>query len=155
MSFRINKSKKPVTLFLAGRSPMTGHFFLSDYSERHHGAERVMDLLSGDDTFVPFESEDGRFWMVQKVNIMKVIVDAGFELEIIRSYGEDAMISKTVTVNMNDGHEEHGVLLIEPREGASRVIDEINRGKGFFSLVVGDRVHVLGLPFVVTLRESA
>jgi hypothetical protein len=153
MNFQVNKTKKSVKLFLSDRSPMTGSFFLSDNCEWHHGAERITDIMMGNDHFLPFESDDGLLWIIQKNQIVKVVVDKEFELEIIRSYGIEEIHGKGVIVSLTGGIEEQGLLLVEPREGASRVMDEINRGKGFISVISGESIHIIGLPFVVMLRE--
>jgi hypothetical protein len=153
--FRINKTKKDVELHLAGSAePVSGSVFLNTSSQAHHGAERILDLLSGTDLFVPFLTQAGQMWIVQKNAIRKIIVDSAFELEILRSYGDESILLKQVSVRMITGETVEGEIVIERKEGASRVLDEVNRKPGFLLLQNGDLTSLIGLRFVASILEK-
>ncbi len=150
--FLIKKTKREVVLHVAGHKPIKGNVFLSEVTTAHHGAERVLDVLAAPEPFIAFETEKKDFWMVQKKAIEKIVVDAEYELEIMRSYGAGVAKLKDVLVVMTDGKEELGVVWVESQE-PWRAFDEVNRSKNFLLLDCGKSVQLIGFASIATIKE--
>ena len=151
--FKIQKHKQKVDLKLKGAETLSGYFFLNAQGASHEGPDRVLDMLQASPGFVPFETHAHEFWMVNTEAIESVVVDSVYELEVIRSFGDDYYIFKEVLVQFVPGHCAKGNLVIEPQEGFKRVQDELNRGKRFVILDCGDRTHLIATSHVATVVE--
>ncbi len=73
--YRIETLRKPGRVFLAGGQTLQGTFFLSPISPSHKGPETVLELLSGERSYLPFETDQGKVVLVQKTSIVKILLD--------------------------------------------------------------------------------
>lgn len=143
MALRIEKRKQEVELYVDGRPPIRGYVFLKT-------GERVIDLLTQESSFFPFEAKSGEFWMIRKSSLRKLTLSAEPELSTSRTKSVQTV---PVALTLTDGSEEHGRLAIEPHEDGTRLSDEINREQGFLILDCGSTVHIIGSPYVAAARE--
>lgn len=144
MSVRIEKQKQEVELYVDGRPAIRGYVFLKQRDER------VLDLLTQETSFFPFESKSGEFWVIRKSSVRKLTVNAEFELA---HFSDKKTTILDVALTLTDGTEERGKLSIQPQENATRLSDEINREKGFLLLDCGSTAHLIGSPYIAAVRE--
>lgn len=144
MSLRVDKHKREVELYVDGRPAIRGFVFLKQ------NGERVLDLLTEGDSFFPFEAKTGEFSVIRKSSVRKLAVNAEFELAHLLKKKHHIL---DVALTLTDGTEERGRLFIQPNQDAARLSDEINREKGFLLLDCGSTAHLVGSPYIATVRE--
>ncbi len=144
MSLRVEKKKREVDLYVDGRPSIRGYVFLKT------NGQSVLELLSQEASFFPFESKTGEFWVVRKSSVRKLTVTAEFELNPVSLKNTRF---QNVALTLTDGTEERGRLLIQPHENGTRLSDEINREKGFLLLDCGSTAHLIGSPYIAAVRE--
>jgi hypothetical protein len=148
-SLAVEKTKKQVTLFLSDQSRETGYVFLSPYSQTGVGRQTVLEVLTGRDPFLPFETRAGQLVFV---NQDQIVWAAHFldEDEIKRLPAQ----ARSVTVTLTDGKRLRGTLLVEAPEERSRLSDLVNHLDAFLTLRDAKREVLINLDFAVSVEEN-
>jgi hypothetical protein len=148
-SLAVDKIKTRVSLSLADRSQVTGYMFLSPYSELGVGQQTVLEALTGQDRFIPFETTEGEFSFINQSQV--VWLSRHWEESESRDEDEPEVERRNVTVMLRDGKMLRGEVVIIMPEGQARLSDWLNRVGRFFSLKDKDREVMINTDFVVRI----
>jgi hypothetical protein len=127
----------------------SGDFFLSPRSPNHAGRESMAELLNGERSYIPLESEAGKVILVQKRSIVMVLLE-GDEVRKDPAYQRPI----TVQVCFLSGENMEGTVYLDLPKSHSRLSDFLNYGKAFFYLEVGDRDYLVNSQFVKMVCPS-
>lgn len=139
--YRVDKTELPVVLFHSDGSVMKGVVFLSASAYSHIGRQTLSDLLLDRENFFPFRSEAGEFSVINRETITHIRYEPlGKEEEFL-----EIGIPVDVQINFIGGEQLRGAVLIESREGRTRLSDFINTTKKFFALTSGEARYLVNL----------
>ena len=148
--YKIETLRKPARVFLVGGEILEGTFFLSPISISHKGPETVLELLSGERRYLPFETDQGKVVLVQKTNIVKILLD-----EEPPDY-VGAKKQTHITVRFVDQSSLEGRLSFLMPVGHSRVSDFLNSAGQFFYIHTNGGTYLVSqshVSFVELLDE--
>jgi len=135
---RVPKHKVAVEVVLPGGAIRRMAFFLAEAARGHHGPERPLDLLNGDDDFLPALDEEAQaMTFLHRKGVSLVRVDRSHDA------GDDAATLPTeveVEVGLGDGTVQRGLVSFVRPPDHSRLVDVLNEPPPFFRLLQGDRV---------------
>lgn len=127
MDYRVPKAELPVQLALAGAKPADYTVFLSPFSDRHDGAEKVDEYLNDTRLFLPV-SLNGVRQIVSKDQMIWMRIPAPED----RAEERMAATQKRAILEMNDGTRMEGQLRIDRPDYQSRISDVLNDTKERF-----------------------
>ncbi len=137
--YRVDKTELPVVLFHSDGSVMKGVVFLSASAYSHIGRQTLSDLLLEREDFFPFRSETGEFSVINRETVTHIRYEP-------LGKDEDSLVIGTpvdVQINFIGGEQLRGTVLIEAREGRTRLSDFINTTKRFFLLTSGEAHYLV------------
>ncbi len=140
-SYKIETIRKPARIFLMGGGTLEGTFFLSPISPSLKGPETVLDLLTDERSYLPFETDQCKVILVQKTNIVKILLEEA----IPHTVGPTKQTH--ITVWFVDQSSLEGWLSFMMPVSHSRVSDFLNSAGEFFYL------HGTGATYVVNRRH--
>jgi hypothetical protein len=150
MSFRVDKTKRGAQILLVDGTHLAGHFFLSPYSPVHGGGERVLDLLTGDAVFLPFQLRDGGVVLIRR-DLVAVVSLAQGEMDEELPFVRKA----AVAVSLVSGETMEGDLYVDAPENRSRISDFFNHCEDFFYLQVGETQYLVNARCVKLVRPNS
>lgn len=127
MDYRVPKAELVVQLALAGAEPANYMVYLSPFSDRHDGAEKVDEYLNDSRLFLPV-SRDGVRQIVSKDQMIWLRLPASED----RADERMAATQKRAVLEMNDGTRLEGELRIDRPDYQSRISDVLNDAKERF-----------------------
>lgn len=145
MSLAVDKIKKKVRLTLADQSQMTGYVFLSPYSRIGDGSQTLLELLTGEERFVAFETTEGEYSFINYSQIVWLAIP----LEEADPVHDPVAQTRSVSVFLRDGKMFRGHIIIATPEGKTRLSDRLNEIKGFMVLRDNTREVVININWVV------
>ena len=146
-SLAVDMVKKRVTIYLADQTQMSGCIFLSKFSKIGTGRESILDVLSSNKRFLPFETSDGE---VSFVNQRHIVWLASLIDPEDPPYTIDPS-KQNVTVYLLDGKRLRGdVNVAMPRE-RNRLSDALNDLDGFLLLRDEKREVLINLEFIIRI----
>jgi len=127
MDYRVPKAELPVLLALAGTKPADYIVYLSPFSDRHDGAEKIDEYLNDSRLFLPV-SLAGVRQIVSKDQMIWMRTPAP------DGRGDERMVGsqKRAVLEMSDGTRMEGDLRIDRPDYQSRVSDVLNDVKERF-----------------------
>ena len=139
--YRVDKSELPVTIFHCDGSVMQGVVFLSASAYSHIGRQTLVDLLLDREDFFPFRSGSGEFSVITRTTVTHVryAPPANEEEHLVLGTPVD------VQIHFIGGEQLRGTVLIESREGRTRLSDFINTSKKFFTMTNGEARYLINL----------
>lgn len=152
MNFRIDKERREIRVALVDGRALQGHVFLEPSDVLPGQAIRVLDLLLKAEGFLPFNTYQGEFLILRQDAIVAIRVAAAHELRSLTDIGLNAFVRADLEVSVMHHSSVRGALYIEPIEGFSRPLDEINRAKGFLTVHVGEEAVLVNVRHVVDIR---
>ncbi len=143
-SLSVDTIKKEVAITLPDKSELSGHIFLSQYSELGAGPQSVFEALTGHKQFIPFESGDQGFFFLNR----KHIVLLSYPVEETEPETPLPQAKRTVTVQLRSGQRLLGKLTTDTPEG-NRLSDGLNQAQHFLVLQIDDREVLINMDYIV------
>lgn len=143
-SLAVDKKRKKVTVSLGDQTQLSGYLFLSHFSGRKAGRQTVLEALTVEGSFVPFETSDGEISFLNQKHIVWVaslINDDDSETELLDN--------KNVTVFLRDGKRLRGDLYFSMPIEKNRLSDWLNDTRKFLVLRDEKREVLINLDFVI------
>jgi hypothetical protein len=150
---RVPKHKVAADVILPGGVVRRMAFFLAYAAPDHDGPERPLDLLNGDEDFLPaFDEEAGAMTFLHRKGALAVRVDLAHDAD------DEAATLPTeheVDVHLADGTVQRGLVSFVRPPDHSRLVDVLNEPPPFFRLHQGAQVAYLNKRHValVALRS--
>ena len=142
--YRVDKAELPVTIFHCDGSVMQGVVFLSASAYSHIGRQTLVDLLLDREDFFPFRNGSGEFSVINRATVTHVRYE--------ESTGEEELLALGTPVNVQihfiGGEQLRGTVLIESREGRTRLSDFINTSRKFFAMTSGEARYLVNLSHI-------
>ena len=139
--YRVDKAELPVTIFHCDGSVMQGVVFLSASAYSHIGRQTLAGLLLDREDFFPFRSGTGDFSVINRGTVTHVRYEPPASEEDLLELGAPV----DVQIHFIGGEQLRGTVLIESREGRTRLSDFINTSKKFFSMTSGEARYLVNL----------
>jgi hypothetical protein len=150
---RVPKHKVAVEVILPGGATRRMAFFLAEAALDHHGPERPLDLLNGDDDFLPaFDEGVGAMTFLHRKGVHLLRVDRAHDA------GDDSATLPTefeVEVQLADGTAQRGLVSFVRPPDHSRLVDALNEATPFFRLLQGDQVAYVNKRHVALITLAA
>lgn len=151
--FRVPKQAIEVEVQLEGQVMVHGRMFVGEAS-RHAGRERVLDVLTAPEPFVPIASEGGaRLLAKNRIVLVRVNdrADAGWE----ESEATSPQVSVEIRLaGMPPGRDlVTGNMMITMPEGRRRLLDFVNDAGPFLALWEPDAALIVARGHVVEIRQ--
>ncbi|MGQ0639570.1 MAG: DUF6812 domain-containing protein [Gemmatimonadaceae bacterium] len=147
-SYRIEKTRLPVTVTMIGGAKLDGDLFVRS-SSRHAGRlEDAPELMNGKQPFFPMALASGEIALVAKAHLYSVRGGPG-------AIHQDLSLGTPMTVElfMLDGERITGRVFIEPRHAHRRVLDFLNNlEEPFFTVFVKHGLLLVNRSQVVRVR---
>ena len=148
--YRIEKERIPVTLRLFGGQSLAGDIFVQPSSYRQLGHESPLDVMNAADAFFPFQRQDGTILLIPKERVAEV---RGVTLTPEDEMRRDSARAVEVAVQLLDGSEHPGIILLEMPSDRPRVVDFLNFGRDRFFTLFGDNdIHLINVRAVEFVR---
>ena len=116
----------------------SGHFFVSPHSASHTGRESIAELLNGERSYIPLESETGAVVLLQKRSIVMVLLEAD---EMRKDLVYQRRITAQVCFLSEDSME--GTVYLDLPKSHSRLSDFLNYSKAFFYFEAGGKDYLV------------
>ncbi len=145
---KIEKGARTAKFQLSNGNWIEGETYLSLYDEHHLGAQKMDDLLSRGDRFIPVKTETGVV-LLNVSHILQAKIDSQQEEDDLMRLGE----KHTVTVKTILGEEIRGEIYISLPDGRTRVKDYANATSGFFRLFLDDVIVYLNPKLVLSIHD--
>jgi len=142
--YRVDKSELPVTIFHCDGSVMQGVVFLSASAYSHIGRQTLADLLLDREDFFPFRSGSGEFSVINRRTVTHLRYEPSASEEELLALGTPV----DVQIHFIGGEQLRGTVLIESREGRTRLSDFINTSKKFFTMSSGEARYLVNLSHI-------
>ena len=139
--YRVDKTELPVVIFHCDGSVMKGVVFLSASAYSHIGRQTLADLLLDREDFFPFRSESGEFSVINRGTVTHVRYEPPASDEELVALGTPV----DVQICFIGGEQLRGTVLIESREGRTRLSDFVNTTKKFFTMDSGEAHYLVNL----------
>lgn len=148
--YRIEKTRRELTVVLADGSKLKGDVFLRSVSRYRTRPEDPVDLLNDADPFFALERA-GETLIVAKAQVTKVETDLTEDDAL-----DTGALGVTVEVTMRDGSECDGSIFLESRSDRPRLMDFLNTyHERFLPVVSPEHVLLLNTQFIAHVREVA
>jgi len=144
---RLATETRKALLILSDGRKLEGELFLQLFSPLHGGAQRVSELLNGDENFVPLRNGQA----VQLINLAQVVsvqVEREVELDPLLLLGEHHQV-KVETVL---GHPFEAEIYVNLPGSRNRVKDFLNRDKRFIACLIPGQVLYLNPRFLLSVE---
>ncbi len=147
--FKIKTIRKKAEIFFSDGSRLSGSFFVSPRSSTHTGNEFVYDLLTTNNSYLPFELTGNEIILLHKRSIVMALLEDN-------ELSEDPLCRKQIEAHVCfiSGETLDGKIYTDLPESHSRLSDFLNRSKDFFHLKVDDRDYLLNSQFIKMVRPS-
>lgn len=150
-AFRVEKLRSHAAITLTSGTGVTGYFFLAEASPTLPGPERVAELLNSESGFFPFEDEDGRTVLYNRDHVVSVEVS---DDEARRDSGYGVATTRTVSVQLSNGHRIQGAVRVYRPEGRDRLSDWARHGQKFRYIETAHATFIINIDHVVYAREA-
>jgi hypothetical protein len=144
-SLAVDKRKKKVAVSLADETQLTGHIFLSPYSETGREGQTILEALTGADLFLPFETTEGEFSFI---NRRRIVWLAGL-IEPTGNHDQIPLETRSVTVFLKDGKRLRGNIVKAMPESKDRLSDWLNDLADFMVVRDQKREILINLDYVI------
>lgn len=155
---RIQKIAVEAMIELHDRETLNGKLFLAPLTERHHGREQILDLLTQPDPFLPVRLADGGSKLVSKGAIVRVRVDRAFGM---KELDPDGLLAQSghltpVMICLTTGEVISGSLPLMP-EGrrTPRLLDWLRTVGRFLPLIQEDAVVYIAIEATTWIEETS
>jgi hypothetical protein len=152
VQYRVPKLPTPVTVVLEGGEQIAGDLYLLPEAGRHGGRERVVDLLTAAEPFLPLITKQGPM-MVSKTRIVLLRMadqaDLGWDADLEGFPRVDAEI-EMAGVGDGDRHLRASLRLAMP-PGQQRLLDYLNAAPPFFPVLLIDGPALIHREYVQRL----
>ncbi len=150
---KLDKLLSPLTIHLASGQVIKAAVWVSRESDRHHGRERVKDVLNLAEPMLPIIAVDnGSASVLNRRHVLYVSLE-GPDYASETDQAADLSIHRTVMVRLSSGRGLKGELFITMPPGKDRTLDFLNRGDAFFYLRTEDGLKLVHLEHVVSVDD--
>ena len=146
--YQVEKQKVSVSIYLIDGQTREGLIFLSPFSSFHSGPQTLLDLVSEEEPFMPFVGNDGKFLLINKVQISHL----KYQKE-----EDDSLVLGTpleVVVTFTNSRQLSGTVVLEVPEGKSRLLDFMNSNQDFFGLACEDGDYVVNPNIIIEIAPN-
>ena len=157
--FRVPKLRVTVELVLMGGERRDVELFVAGQRANAPTRQYVIDLLAGDESFLPARSDDG-MRLYNKDNLLWVAIDlSGGEVPVEEAAAEPEQeffdVRKSIAVEFAGDRRLEGDLLYSPPPGRSRVTDYLNEISRFFRLWTPSHVFMVNKNHIESVVERS
>jgi hypothetical protein len=152
--FRFEKRRAAAIVTLVGGESVRGSFFTAAEDTRHHGGERIGDLLNADTGFFPFEIDAAAARHTLLLNRAQLITVALFDDEAERDAGYAVAMPRTVSILLSNGHRVHGIVRVYRPEGRDRLSDWARQPEVFRYVETAEGTIIINAAHIVALTEA-
>ncbi len=135
---RVHKHTVAADVIFPGGAVRAMAFFLAEAAPDHVGPERPLDLLDGDEDFLPaYDEEAAAMTILHRHGITVVRVDRAHDA------GDPPgapPVEAEVDVHLSDGTVQRGLLSYVRPADQARLVDALNEPPAFFRLLQGAQV---------------
>lgn len=150
--YRIDKVRHRVAVTLANGHRIDGDIFLQASARFRPGPEDPLDVLNGDDRFLPVVLGSGEALLVQKSQIALVAAPLPRDDDSV----ERGLVGMHVELTLADGSAWSGSVFPEVRVDRTRLVDFLNDTPlDFIALFARDRLLAVGRRHVAFARPGA
>jgi hypothetical protein len=148
---RVPKRRVPVEFTLPGGATRLVTVFLAEFAHEHNGAERVLDLLSGEKQFIPAidQQTDSPVFLnyrgIVTARVAKAIDADESEMHTIPTEHE-------VEVSLADGRVVSGLASYIRPPDRSRLADYLNEPSPFLQLIDKDDFVLVNKQFIAHVK---
>ena len=147
--YRIEKTRRAVEVTLANANRLDGDVFVQSFARFRSGPEEPLDVLNGDDPFLPLGLPNGDVLLVQKSQIAVV----GTELPEDDDSVERGVVGMHVELALIDGSTLSGSIFPEVRLGRPRLVDILNDTKQpFIALFGSEQLQIVNRALIAHAR---
>jgi hypothetical protein len=154
--YRVPKEKAAVLVEVPPHPAEPRFVFLAPFAQSHHGAETPSDIFNVEQAFIPLFRESGEVVLARHDAITWVMVHDPRRTEWYYYEARTGAAEAAVHLEFDTGLQLDGrVALIGP-VGGQRVLDIINRDRGFLPLERDGELFLVNLKRVVsiTIKEQ-
>lgn len=144
---RIETATRAALLVLSNGRQLAGELFLQLVSPHHGGAQRVGELLNGEEPFIPLRHE-GTISLVNLGQVVSVQVDREQELDPLLLLGTHHQVVFETVLGHRFGTEVH----VNLPGSRGRVKDFLNDPARFVPCLLPDQVLYLNPRFLLTVE---
>jgi hypothetical protein len=150
--YRIEKARRRVEVTLANGRRLEGDVFIQPFARFRTGPEEPLDLLNGDEPFLPLVLTNEDVLLVQKSHIAVVATEVPSDDDSV----ERGVVGMRVELEMSDGTTLNGSIFPEVRMGRPRLVDILNDTKQpFIALFATDRLQIVNRALIAHARPFA
>ncbi len=146
--YQVEKRKIAITLFLVDGKTRDGVIFLSLFSSFHGGPQTLLDLMSEEEPFVPFDCNDGEFLLINKAQISHLKYKKEDDGKPVLGTPLDVSITFTNSQQLS------GTVVLEVPDGKSRLLDFMNSNRVFFGLTCDDGDYVVNPNVIIEISPK-
>ena len=146
--YQVEKQKVSVRIELVDGQTREGVIFLSPLSSYHSGPQTLLELMSEEEPFVPFVGNDGKFLLINKVQISHLKYQKEEDDKLVLGTPLD------VSVTFTNSRQLSGTVVMEVPEGKSRLLDFMNSNRDFFGLVCEDGDYVVNPNIIIEIAPN-
>lgn len=150
--YRIDKVRLRVAVTLANGHDLEGDVFLQASARYRAGPEDPIDLLNGEERFVPLERGPGDVLLVQKSHVAVVTMPLPREDDTV----DRGVVGMHVELTLGGGVAWRGSIFPEVRADRTRLVDFLNDARpDFVALFTHDRLVAVNRRHVAFARPVA
>jgi hypothetical protein len=153
--FRVEKGKAVAVVTLSDGTSAHGSFFVAGSSATHHTPERVKDLLTGEDGFLPFEVGGvggERTVIYNRAHIVTVKLEDQDEPRRDPAY--EVATRRSVSMLLSNGTRVLGTVLVHRPHGHDRLSDFARSAETFKYLEIRGGTLLVNAAHIIELSET-
>jgi hypothetical protein len=129
--YRIETTRRSVTVFMADGETLSGHVFIHPSPHRPFEPEDITELFNTEEPFFPLDLHHGGIRLVCKARIAEVAIASSEGRGDELSHEAPAPMGP-VEIVLEGGEARRGSIRLDVRPGRTRVIDYLNGHNGRF-----------------------
>lgn len=151
--FRVEKRRADAVVTLVTGETVNGCFFTAEGSARHHGAERIGDLLNTESGFVPFELHAAGGVSTVLYNRGHVIAVRVLDDEARQDPGYAVAARRRVSLLLSNGERVDGDVRVYRPQGRDRVSDWTRQSDAFRYVEADGATYIVNAAHIVAVTE--
>lgn len=145
---KIDMATREVEFVLADGTELKGQVFVSMHSTRGGGTQRIDELLSQDDRFLPFRTPDG-FLLLNSSRVMLARVGLEENVSELTRMGEKYQVRMTTTLGTTVTAE----IFVNLPKDYQRVKDYLNHPVKFLTCFTEEHVLYVNRDFILLVED--
>ncbi|MGC8927770.1 MAG: hypothetical protein ACP5QK_07575 [Myxococcota bacterium] len=146
--YTIQMKIKMITLHLLDGSTLNGQIFVSEYSPRHAGEEKIDEFFEQDTLFFPFKINN-EFMLFSKNSVLFIEYDTEKDLSIYNRVYADIILSGGKVVSLS--------VPISVSTPVARLSDQVNQKEKFLLLTDENlkKTYLINKSHIISIRERS